>query len=70
MELIEATDDRFKHHTPTPEKITWHETIRSDIASITRYWEIQIPDCRERSIALTKLEEAMFWANAAVARSN
>lgn len=28
-----------------------------------------IPDCRERSIALTKLEEAVFWANAAIARN-
>jgi len=26
------------------------------------------PDCREKSLAVTHLEEAVFWANAAVAR--
>jgi len=26
------------------------------------------PDSRERSLALTKIEEAVFWANAAIAR--
>jgi len=27
------------------------------------------PDSRERSLALTKLEECMFWANASIARN-
>jgi len=27
------------------------------------------PDSRERSLALTKLEEAVSWANAAIARN-
>lgn len=62
-------DDRFKYHKPTEEKAAMHEAVRSDIASISRYFEIQLPDSRERSIAITKLEEAMFWANAAIARN-
>jgi len=27
-----------------------------------------VPDGRERSVAMTKLEEVMFWANAGIAR--
>ena len=28
------------------------------------------PECREQTIAVNKLQEAMFWANAAVARNH
>ena len=30
--------------------------------------EVTGPPCREQSLAITALEEAMFWANAAIAR--
>ncbi|MER7726403.1 hypothetical protein [Streptomyces sp. NPDC096323] len=29
----------------------------------------QVPAGREQALALTKVEEAMFWANAAIARA-
>lgn len=32
--------------------------------------ELTGPPSREQSLAVTKLEEAMFWANAAIARSD
>lgn len=44
----------------------------------TRRWSLEhavliykiLPKCRERSLAITALEEAMFWVNAGIARSN
>ena len=30
----------------------------------------RIPDSREKSLAVTALEESMFWANAGLARMN
>jgi hypothetical protein len=29
-----------------------------------------VPDCRERSLALTNLEQSCMWAMAALARTN
>ena len=61
--------DRFDHHPPSHESIAaQHGGVRSDLLTIASFWEETIPPCREVSLALTKLEEAMFWANAAIAR--
>lgn len=32
--------------------------------------DVKCPDSREKSLALTNLEQVMFWANAAIARPN
>lgn len=64
-------DDRFKHHAPkNQETIRRHEAAREAandfflaIADLT--WG----DSREKSVAITKVEEAMFWLNADIARN-
>ena len=62
---------RFNYHpADTDEKVDAHEQVRAtlygtaeDIVNLTG------PPSREQSLAITHLEEAMFWANAAIARS-
>lgn len=61
--------DRFEYHKPTDHKIQAHQMIREDVWHVASTWDRQLPECRETSLALTKLEEAMFWANAAIARN-
>ena len=64
-------DERFKHHAPkTGETIRRHEAAREAanefylaIADLT--WG----DSREKALAITKVEEAMFWLNADIARN-
>lgn len=60
----------YEYHAPTPEKAVLHSMVRQKVAAAADYIDSNVPNCRERSIAFTKLEEAMFWANAAVARED
>ena len=63
-------EHRFKYHPPnTEEKVERHQKVRSVLFSAAdEIVELTGPPSREQSTAITKLEEAMFWANAAIAR--
>ena len=61
---------RFKHHTPrSDETIALHAAVRGRAFGFASFIEEACPPSRERSLALTKIEEAMFWANASIARN-
>lgn len=60
---------RFEYHAPTEEKKDHHQDIRTLHHDLAVHLVATLPDGRELSLALTKLEESMFWANAAVARN-
>lgn len=60
---------RFAHHPPrSDEVIHRHEMIRAEIKHTAYRVRQMVPQGREQSLALTKLEEAMMWANAGIAR--
>lgn len=62
-------ENRFNYHPPrTPETIKAHEQTREIIKTATVELNKYVQPGREHSIMLTKLEEAMFWGNAAIAR--
>ena len=59
----------FTYHAPKgdqPERYTALRKMGKDLAEQIMY---KTPQGREQSLALTKLEEAIFWANAAIARN-
>lgn len=63
-------EHRFAYHPPRNDRTKLaHENIRVTSLNLARYFEGLLPDGREKSLAITKLEEAMFWANAAIARN-
>jgi hypothetical protein len=61
---------RFTFHpATTQEKRDDHAGVRTTIGQAAMDVDMMTPPGREKSLALTKLEEAMFWANAAIARA-
>ena len=62
-------DQRFTYHPPTNEKQEFYAQVRSKAKELAELIAAELPDRRERSLALTKLEEAVMWANACMARN-
>jgi hypothetical protein len=61
--------NRFGYHPPKDEVTQrQHENMRKTCLALAKIMDSALPDGREKSIAITKLEEAMFWGNAAIAR--
>ena len=68
-ELLERIANDFAYHPADEATGSLHQSIR-DALFITGVFLVEIcPAGRELSLALTKLEEAMFWANGAIART-
>jgi len=64
----ESLEHHFNYHPPTEDTKELHKKTREQILELSIQIGNNIPDCRERSLVWIKLEEAMFWANAAIAR--
>lgn len=61
--------NRFNYHPPSDNTVKdAHATIRQACLDAAVDIDDLCPEGREKSLAITKLEEAMFWANAAIAR--
>lgn len=61
---------RFAFHpAATDEKRDAHTSVRQQCRQLADALNSQLPDGREKAVALTKLEEVMFWGNAALARA-
>ena len=61
-------DSRFGYHKVSGDKMTRHESIRSVLREAAVTVNDLCPDGREKSLAVTHLEEVMFWADAAIER--
>lgn len=60
--------NRFTYHAPTPEAIPKFGTLRAAAHDLASLVNELAPDGREKSLAITAIEEAVMWANAAIAR--
>lgn len=70
-EIEKIVDERFAHHPPPSDRIAaQHVAVRSQMKQAAECVLHLCPAGREQSLAITKLEEAMFWTNAGIARHN
>lgn len=60
---------RFTYHPPDAAKAAKHMSIRQACMNLAHNLNDLLPDGREKSLAVTHLEEVMMWANASLARS-
>lgn len=56
----------FEYHAPTDAQIVVLQELREACKSLNDLILASVPSSRERSLAITKLEEVSMWANKAV----
>jgi hypothetical protein len=59
----------FTYHPPKEGQPEKYEAIRSEAKLLAVIIDGLAPDSREKSLAMTKLEECVMWANASIARN-
>ncbi len=65
----EELKTRFTYHPPAGhEEVGKYITIREYALSYAELIDESCPDSREKSLAMTRLEEVVMWANASIAR--
>lgn len=65
----EQINTRFEYHAPKGNQAERYEANRANFATLAKLLRDNCPESRELSVAMTNLEQAMFWANAAIARN-
>ena len=68
-ELERRIENDFTYHAPTEEQRRQYERLRAMAKGLALLINRECPSGREKSTALSKLEEAVMWANASIARS-
>ena len=60
--------NRFTYHAPKEGQPKKYEAIRAKALELAELLNELCPDSREKSLAVTALEESTMWANASIAR--
>jgi hypothetical protein len=65
----DAVERDFKYHPPKEGQAKRYEAIRNKAKELALMLVRECPDSSEKNLALTKIEEAVMWANASIARN-
>lgn len=70
LKVEEELKNRFTYHAPKGNQPELYEAIRTAGLVLASMITEFCPDSRERSLALTKVDEAVMWSNASIARNS
>lgn len=60
--------NRFTFHPASVSQAALYESVREKALEFALWLDENAPDSRELSLALTNLDQVVFWSNAAIAR--
>lgn len=66
---MDKIENAFTYHAPQPGQPEKYQAIRTMAKELAYLIDELVPDSREKSLAQTKLEESVMWANAGIARN-
>ena len=66
---IEEIDRRVKIREVYEQSVVKLLCVRAATRNAMLVFDDVLPDCREASLAITNLEQALHWANAAITRT-
>ena len=66
---VNDINNRFTYHSPKNDQPQRYEELRALAKVLALSILERVPESREQSLALTNLEQAIFWANAGIARN-
>lgn len=69
QKLNRQIENNHKYHTPKEGQPLTYEKLRQAFKRLAYEIDAYCPDSREKSVAMTNLETAQFWANASVVRN-
>ena len=68
IKLNPIIENNYKYHPPKPGQPEKYFEIREKAKELAYMINSLCPNSREKSLANTKLEEVVMWANASIAR--
>lgn len=67
--LSPQIENHFSYHAPKPGQPETYQEIRDKAKEFAYLIDFLVPNSREKALAMTNLEQAVFWANAGIARN-
>ena len=67
--MYERLQNDFTYHPPFGTQPERYAELRMQVQALAFYLAEHCPASRELSVALTNLEQVMFWGNASIARN-